>query len=107
MTYLLPVGVTLNQQATLAQATEFGAQPNPFGSQGLRLHLTLPTGMPQVSLSLLDVTGRVLLRRTATNMAAGPGSLAWPEAASLPAGLYLVRVQLPDGSSRTLRVSRE
>ncbi len=107
VTYLLPVGVTLNQQATLAQATEFGAQPNPFGSQGLRLHLTLPTGMPQVGLSLLDVTGRVLLRRTATNLAAGPGSLAWPEAANLPAGLYLVRVQLPDGSSRTLRVERE
>ena len=104
---LLPVGVTLSQQNTLAQATEFSAQPNPFGNQGLRLNLGLPTGLPQVSLTLLDVTGRVLLRRTAERLAAGASTVQWPEAASLPAGLYLVRVQLPDGSSRTLRVSRE
>ena len=107
VTFLLPVGVTLGQQATLAQATGFVAQPNPFSSQGLHLQLSLPTSMPQVGLTLLDVTGRVLLRRTATNLAAGPGSLEWPEAAGLPTGLYLVRVQLPDGSSRTLRVERE
>lgn len=107
VSYLLPAGVTLGQQNTLAQATEFSAQPNPFGSQGLRLNLGLPTGLPQVGLTLLDVTGRVLLRRTAEHLAAGSSTVQWPEAAVLPAGLYLVRVQLPDGSSRTLRVSRE
>ncbi len=107
ISYLLPAGITLGQQATLAQATGFGAQPNPFGNQGLLLQLSLPSSMPQVGLTLLDVTGRVLLRRTAANLAAGPGSLEWPEAAGLPTGLYLVRVQLPDGSSRTLRVERE
>ena len=107
VSFLLPVGVTLGQQSTLAQATEFSAQPNPFGSQGLRLNLGLPTGLPQVSLTLLDVTGRILLRRTTERLAAGPSTVQWPEAAGLPAGLYLVRVQLPDGSSRTLRVSRE
>ena len=107
VSFLLPAGVTLGQQSTLAQATEFSAQPNPFGSQGLRLNLGLPTGLPKVGLTLLDVTGRVLLRRTAEGLAAGSSTVQWPEAASLPAGLYLVRVQLPDGSSRTLRVSRE
>ncbi len=107
LSFLLPVGVTLGQPTTLAQATEFSAQPNPFGSQGLRLNLGLPTGLPQVGLTLLDVTGRVLLRRTPERLAAGPSIVQWPEAASLPAGLYLVRVLLPDGSSRTLRVSRE
>ena len=107
VSFLLPAGVALGQQTTLAQATEFSAQPNPFGSQGLRLNLGLPTGLPQVNITLLDVTGRVLLHRTTERLAAGPSTLQWPEAASLPAGLYLVRVQLPDGSSRTLRVSRE
>ena len=107
ITYLLPVGVTLGQQATLAQATEFGAQPNPFGSQGLHLSLNLPAAMPALDLTLLDVTGRVLLRHHTDRLAAGPGSVQWPAAANLPAGLYLVRVQLPDGSSRTLRVERE
>jgi extracellular elastinolytic metalloproteinase len=107
VSFLLPAGTTLAQKGTLAQASEFGAQPNPFGSQGLRLQLSLPTGMPQVGLTLLDVTGRVLLRRTAERLASGSSTLLWPEAAALPAGLYLVRVQLPDGSSRTLRVERE
>lgn len=106
VSFLLPAGA-LAQQGTLAQASEFGAQPNPFGAQGLRLQLSLPTGMPQVGLTLLDVTGRVLLRRTTERLASGPSTLLWPEAAALPAGLYLVRVQLPDGSSRTVRVERE
>ena len=60
-----------------------------------------------MSLTLFDVAGRSLLRRTVDRPAAGPSTLAWPEAAALPAGLYLLRVQLSDGSSSTLRVVRE
>ena len=46
-------------------------------------------------------------RRTVDRPTAGPSTLAWPEAAALPAGLYLLRAQLPDDSSSTLRVVRE
>ena len=105
ITYLLPATTTAT--TTMAQASEFGAQPNPFGPAGLRLALSLPTAQPAVSLTLMDVTGRVLLRRTAQHLATGPNAVQWPEAAALPAGLYLVRAQLSDGSSRTLRVERE
>ena len=106
VTYLVPATATATQTG-LAKASQFSAQPNPFGSAGLRLQLSLPTAQPRVSLTLFDVAGRSLLRRTVDRPAAGPSTLAWPEAAALPAGLYLLRAQLPDGSSSTLRVVRE
>ena len=105
-TYLLPNTVTA-QKAGLAQASEFTAQPNPFGAQGLQLHLSLPSAQPQLDLNLYDVAGRLLLHRTVARVAAGTNALTWNEAAGLPAGLYLVRLQLPDGSSTMLRVERE
>ncbi|WP_216680325.1 M36 family metallopeptidase [Hymenobacter siberiensis] len=105
-TYLLPAAVTA-QKAGLAQASEFTAQPNPFGSQGLQLRLNLPSAQPQMELTLYDVAGRQLLHRTVERVAAGTSNLTWNEAASLRAGLYLVRLQLPDGSSTMLRVERE
>ncbi|KAA9338251.1 T9SS type A sorting domain-containing protein [Hymenobacter busanensis] len=106
LTYLLPVTTTA-QKPSLAQASQFSAQPNPFGAEGVRLQLNLPAALPQVGLTLYDVTGRVLLRRTLQRVATGTSTVSWPETADLPAGLYLVRVQLPDGSGTTLRVERK
>ena len=106
VTYLLPATVTA-QTAGLAQASEFTAQPNPFGSRGLQLHLSLPTAQSALALSLYDVAGRLLLHRAIERVPAGASTLSWTEAAGLPAGLYLVRIQLPDGSSTMLRVERE
>ena len=106
VTYLFPSGVTA-QKSGLAQASEFSAQPNPFGTQGLQLKMNLPTGQSRITFTLYDVTGRTLLRHTVERAAAGTSILSWPEAAALPAGLYLVRVQLPDGSTTALRVARE
>ncbi|OON69742.1 hypothetical protein B0919_07385 [Hymenobacter sp. CRA2] len=105
ITYLVPAGVTA--QHSMAKISQFTAQPNPFGAQGLRLALQLPTAQSQVELSLLDVTGRLVMRRTAQQVGAGASTVAWPEAAKLPAGLYLVRISLADGSSSTVRVVRE
>ena len=106
-TYLLPAGTLATQAGTLAAASQFLAHPNPFGTSGLQLQLTLPTTQSQLALTLFDVTGRTLLRRTVAQAAAGTSSLSWPETANLPAGLYLLQVRLPDGSSTTLRVEHE
>ncbi|MDB5234940.1 MAG: hypothetical protein JWR44_1933 [Hymenobacter sp.] len=106
VTYLLPSGVTA-QHTGLAQASEFTAQPNPFGPQGLQIRLGLPSAQSSLSLSLYDVAGRLLLQRSVEKVAAGASTLSWTEAAGLPAGLYLVRIQMPDGSSAMLRVERE
>ena len=106
-TYLLPAGTLATQAATLASASQFLAHPNPFGTAGLQVQLTLPTSQSQLGLTLFDVTGRTLLRRTMAQAVAGTSTLSWPETAALPAGLYLLQIQLPDGSSTTLRVEHE
>ncbi|WP_133257115.1 M36 family metallopeptidase [Hymenobacter edaphi] len=106
MTYLLPATTTA-QQSALAQALQFTAQPNPFGAAGLRLNLTVPATLTQVSFSIYDVAGRLLLSRPAERLQVGANSINWSESAQLPAGLYLVRAQLPDGSSTVLRVVKE
>ncbi|RZK61314.1 MAG: T9SS type A sorting domain-containing protein, partial [Hymenobacter sp.] len=107
LTYLLPAGALATQAATLASTSQFLAHPNPFGATGLQLQLTLPTPQARLALTLHDVTGRTLLQRTVAQAAAGTSTLSWPEAANLPAGLYLLQVQLPDGSTTTLRVEHE
>jgi extracellular elastinolytic metalloproteinase len=106
-TYLLPAGTLATQAGTLATASQFLAHPNPFGTAGLQVQLTLPTSQSKMALTLFDVTGRTLLRRTVAQAAAGTSTLSWPETATLPAGLYLLQIQLPDGSSSTLRVEHE
>jgi len=106
-TYLLPAGALATQASTLAAASQFLAHPNPFGTAGLQVQLTLPTAQSQLALTLFDVTGRTLLHRTVAQATAGTSTLSWPETAALPAGLYLLQVRLPDGSSTTLRVERE
>jgi hypothetical protein len=106
-TYLLPAGTLATQAGTLAAASQFLAHPNPFGTAGLKVQLTLPTAQSGMALTLFDVTGRTLLRRTVAQAAAGTSTLSWPETAALPAGLYLLQIQLPDGSSSTLRVEHE
>ncbi|RYY17916.1 MAG: T9SS type A sorting domain-containing protein, partial [Cytophagaceae bacterium] len=107
VTYLLPAANLATQGATLAATSQFSTVPNPFGAQGLQLQLSLPTRQAGLDLTLYDVTGRALLRRTVAQAAAGTSTLSWPEAANLPTGLYLMRIALPDGSSTTLRVERE
>ena len=42
VTYQVPATATATQTG-LAKASQFSAQPNPFGSVGLRLQLNLPT----------------------------------------------------------------
>ncbi|GAB3837887.1 hypothetical protein GCM10028821_38750 [Hymenobacter jeollabukensis] len=106
VTYLLPATTTA-QQSALAQSLQFSAQPNPFGEAGLHLSLTVPATMNQVTFSIYDVAGRLLLNRPADRLSAGANTISWSESAKLPAGLYLVRAQLPDGSSTVLRVVKE
>jgi hypothetical protein len=83
------------------------AQPNPFGSDGLRLTLRVPAAQSRAYLTLHDAAGRQMLQQTLTPLAAGATPVVWPQAAGLPAGLYLVRLQLANGQSTMLRVVRE
>ncbi|MGI4874201.1 MAG: M36 family metallopeptidase [Janthinobacterium lividum] len=104
VTYLVN---TLATQPTLAAATQLQAHPNPFGTSGLQLSLTLPAAQSGLRFTIYDVAGRILRQQTVAQAPAGASTVSLPEAATLPAGLYLLRLQLPDGSSQTLRVEHE
>ena len=80
--------------------------PNPMAAQALHLTLAAPEAQTQALLRLIDATGRELWHEQVM-LAAGAAALDWPKVAGLPAGLYLVRAQLPDGRHITVRVVRE
>ncbi|WP_303311864.1 M36 family metallopeptidase [Hymenobacter sp. BT730] len=86
---------------------QLAAQPNPFGTDGLRLQLRVPAAQPRAYLTLHNAAGKQLMQQTITPLAAGSTTVVWPQAARLPAGLYLVRMQLPNGSGTMVRVVRE
>ena len=76
------------------------ASPNPAGER-TNLHFTLPQA-GNFNLSVIDLQGRIVLRQ---NSLRGTGSAqTLPlDMTTLPQGIYLVRLQLAEGS-RTVRV---
>lgn len=91
-----------------AAALELAAPwPNPAAG-GMALAFTLPRA-GDISLRVLDVTGREVARPAAGVFGAGIHTVRWngrsSAGAALPAGLYFVRLSTPDGV-RTARVTR-
>ena len=82
------------------------ALPNPISGKALRLSLTAPEAQSHALLTLLDATGRALWTQKVA-LDAGRAAVEWPKAAALPAGLYLIRAQLPNGQSTTVRVVQD
>ena len=85
-----------------AAGWEAALWPTPAGTgQPVTLQVRSADPAP-LTLRLFDATGRVLAQRTA----APAPALALPEAADLPAGLYLLQVTQA-GRQRTLRLVRQ
>ena len=85
-----------------ATGWEAALWPTPAGTgQPVALQVRSADPAP-LTLRLFDATGRVLAQRTA----APAPALALPEAADLPAGLYLLQVTQA-GRQRTLRLVRQ
>jgi hypothetical protein len=80
------------------------ATPNPF-TTSLTLHLNLPTAGP-ATLRLTDAQGRVVRAQSLGQLPAGPSQPTLDNLASLPAGLYILRVALPD-ATYTTKVTKE
>ncbi|GAA4352815.1 hypothetical protein GCM10023185_12840 [Hymenobacter saemangeumensis] len=95
--------VTRPAGAGLLQLT---AHPNPVGSKALHLTLQAPDAQETATLRLFDATGRVLWQEKVT-LVGGTATLDCPKVAQLPAGLYLVKAELSNGSTSTVRVVRE
>lgn len=67
-----------------------GLRPNPAGRE-LAASFTLPSGAP-ARLQMLDVTGRVWLAREVGSLGAGNHLVHLTEGASVPAGIYWLRL---------------
>jgi hypothetical protein len=74
---------------TLAFALD-GARPNP-GTGHLSVSFTLPVGRP-ASIELLDIQGRLIVRREVGSLGAGRHVIGVAPDRALPTGIYLVRL---------------
>lgn len=83
--------------ATATAAAEARLQVYPtVADTELRLYYTAPASQ-QLTLSLLDLTGRMVARQPALLVRAGENPLTLPVAA-LRAGVYLLRLETPTGA---------
>jgi len=82
------------------------ALPNPLAGKALNLSLAAAENQDHAILTMLDATGRELWTEKVA-LSAGRASAEWPKASSLPAGLYLVRAQLPNGQRVVVRVVQD
>ncbi len=101
--YFAPKAVTFDGGAALSKA-EVRAFPNPFG-QVLTLTANTSAAGP-AQLTVTDMTGRVVGQHT-LQLDAGVNDLSLPNAGSLKSGIYLVRLLMPSGEAKVLRVSKQ
>ena len=79
-----------------------GSRPNP-AERELVVAFSLPSSEP-ATLSLVDVSGRILRRREVGSLGAGPHELDLTEGGAIPSGVYLL--ELRQGAAvRTRRVT--
>ncbi|MEM0999533.1 MAG: S8 family serine peptidase [Bacteroidota bacterium] len=100
------------QSASAAETAELSVQeratlesyPNPFwGTTTLRVASPV---RQSVQLRIMDVRGGLVARLWDGPIAAGVTEIAW-QAERLPAGIYLARLELADGTYRSLRLVRQ
>ncbi|SDY20855.1 T9SS type A sorting domain-containing protein [Hymenobacter psychrophilus] len=101
--YYAPKVVTFDGGAELAKA-EVRAFPNPFGEV---LTLTANTSVAgPAQLSVTDMTGRVVSQQ-AVQLTVGINDVSVPNVANLRSGIYLVRLVMPSGEAKVMRVSKQ
>ena len=81
------------------------AYPNPFVDKvAFNLDATTIGAAGNAQVQLLDMTGRIVREQ---NLTVQNASLTLDNLNDLRSGLYLVRITLPDGSAKTLRVQKQ
>lgn len=86
-----------------AEGGRLNAYPNPFSSEvSFRFANATSSGQP-LRVQLLDLSGRVLRQQM---LDGGESNLNLSGLATLPAGTYLAKVTLPDGSTQATRVQK-
>jgi hypothetical protein len=81
------------------------AYPNPFSNTvGLTLEGVSVANGTLASVKLVDMTGRTVRDQ---QLAINGASLSLGDLSDLRSGLYLAKVTLPDGSTKTVRIQRQ
>jgi hypothetical protein len=81
------------------------AYPNPFSNTvGLTLEGVSVANGTLASVKLVDMTGRTVRDQ---QLALNGASLSLGDLSDLRSGLYLAKVTLPDGSTKTVRIQRQ
>lgn len=83
-------GTTAVGPAAEAPFTLRGVRPNP-ALRALHVSFSLPDGRP-ATLALYDVSGRQLVARQVSGLGAGTHTVTLDDGASLPPGVYVVRL---------------
>ncbi|WP_210513606.1 T9SS type A sorting domain-containing protein [Hymenobacter terricola] len=102
-TFFAPVSVSFDGKAA---ASSLSAYPNPFTS-GDELKLDVQSAASgKGQLRITDMTGRTI-RQEAIDVASGVTTMTVSNFGSLKAGVYLVRVSLPSGETKNLKVVKQ
>ncbi|MBO2008725.1 T9SS type A sorting domain-containing protein [Siccationidurans soli] len=102
-TYFKPVGVSFDGKGT---TTELVAYPNPLKS-GDNLRLAMQTSVAgKGQITITDMTGRTLSTET-VDMASGVTDMSLNKFSGLKMGIYMVRVSMPSGDTKTLKVVKQ
>ncbi|MDO7885020.1 beta strand repeat-containing protein [Hymenobacter cheonanensis] len=92
--------------ATIAAgATSVNIYPNPSASSDLTTLVVQSPVAGAGRIQVLDMTGRSIVSRDITTVA-GVTELAVPVGSELNAGIYLVKVTLPSGETKTVRMQK-
>lgn len=88
-----------------ATAVALSAYPNPFADKvAFNLDATTLGTNGVAHVQLLDMAGRIVREQ---NLAVQDASLALDNLTALRSGLYMARITLPDGSTKTLRIQKQ
>jgi hypothetical protein len=102
-TYFKPVTVSFDSKGT---TTDLVAYPNPMkGGDALRLAMqTSIAGQGQMSIT--DMTGRTISQES-IDLGIGVNDMSVNHFSDLKAGVYMLRVKLPTGDTKTLKVVKQ
>lgn len=89
----------------VSAAGALSAYPNPFADKvAFNLDATAVGANGNAHVQLLDMTGRTVREQ---NLTVQNASLTLDNLSDLRSGLYMVRITLPDGSAKALRVQKQ
>jgi hypothetical protein len=101
--YFAPLTVSFDNNSNAVE-TKLAAYPNPFTSN---VHLTLNAATEgQGMVRITDLTGRAISQRSIT-LTTGSNDVEMNNLSDLKAGIYMMHITLPNGTTQKMKVVKE